>query len=527
MFEIMRLRKEIAMHAFSARHSSQSDPSSAHAGDITPTKQRAGSSPFARDTATEQSLSQPAPIHQDQRPAYSLSSLPVLPPAEGKGQAPLSEPLQAHASTGLQTPGKSLSSLIHEAHTDGAEGIGAAVRQPLEEQLGYDLSRVRVHRGPASAQVARALHAQAFTLGRDIYLGEQAYRLDTRERTRLLAHESIHTIQQKDAPVAPQTSLQISKPGDAAEIEAERIASSLIPPTVHQPLSAASTRPEQLQRVHQSISRLAVPLVQCATTINAQQSIAHNGTFKIKFDPYKDSYKGVQEVGMEGEVSFTPDDADADANVYPSDDIRLLQTSKLTLLGTTTNYKWTGTERNRNKVRSPGGYFVDTSYGPLQPRQKDTDPRVSPFYADVKGNYGQQDVKAGQHGKNTGGVKAALLKDKPASEYPAHFFYETVAVAKGDNDNPYEYHYGVVQWNFDVVNVNVNNAADGIQNAQATIQGLTPDMPLSNDYTQAVEAFENAYNVPQPAPPPGPAVGSKRGGGTGGKKNKKGMKKKI
>lgn len=69
--------------------------------------------------------------------------------------------------------------------------IGPAIRTPLEAILGVDLGTVRLHEGWAAAQSAASVGAAAYTLGRDIVLGERA-----RSSDGALAHEIVHAVQQ-------------------------------------------------------------------------------------------------------------------------------------------------------------------------------------------------------------------------------------------------------------------------------------------------------------------------------------------
>ncbi len=78
----------------------------------------------------------------------------------------------------------------------GGKPLPSDIQAAFGQQLGADLSRVRVHTGAASADLADQIHARAFTYGRDIHLGERQYNPATRAGRFLLAHEAIHTIQQ-------------------------------------------------------------------------------------------------------------------------------------------------------------------------------------------------------------------------------------------------------------------------------------------------------------------------------------------
>jgi len=71
----------------------------------------------------------------------------------------------------------------------------------MEAGLGYDFSRVRIHTDPDAAGSARAVHALAYTVGRDIVFGAGQYTPGTDGGKRLLAHELSHVLQQAAGPV--------------------------------------------------------------------------------------------------------------------------------------------------------------------------------------------------------------------------------------------------------------------------------------------------------------------------------------
>jgi hypothetical protein len=65
---------------------------------------------------------------------------------------------------------------------------------------------------------ARAVNAQAYTLGRDIVFGEGRYKPGTNEGRRLIAHELTHVVQQQHIP--RPTHLTVASPSNASEQEA-------------------------------------------------------------------------------------------------------------------------------------------------------------------------------------------------------------------------------------------------------------------------------------------------------------------
>lgn len=75
----------------------------------------------------------------------------------------------------------------------------------MEPRFGRDLSHVRVHVDPAAADSARALSAQAYTVGSDVVFGAGRFAPASRDGRRLLAHELAHAVQQGGPAVRRMT----------------------------------------------------------------------------------------------------------------------------------------------------------------------------------------------------------------------------------------------------------------------------------------------------------------------------------
>jgi len=82
-----------------------------------------------------------------------------------------------------------------EEKRDKGEAIPENDRSFFEPRFGADLSGVRIHRDAASAELARAVDAQAFTIGSDVFFGAGKYS-DSGDGRRLFAHELTHVQQQ-------------------------------------------------------------------------------------------------------------------------------------------------------------------------------------------------------------------------------------------------------------------------------------------------------------------------------------------
>lgn len=80
------------------------------------------------------------------------------------------------------------------------EPLGAAIRRRLERLLGRSLADVRVHDDPQAERLTRQAGAQAFAVGRHVYLRPGGRAARTAQERGLLAHEVAHTTQQTPAP---------------------------------------------------------------------------------------------------------------------------------------------------------------------------------------------------------------------------------------------------------------------------------------------------------------------------------------
>jgi Domain of unknown function (DUF4157) len=72
--------------------------------------------------------------------------------------------------------------------------LNPSIRRAAEALLGYNLGGVRVHPHEAS-EMAEAVAARAFTVGRHIYFGKGEYNPGTRDGMTILLHELAHTTQ--------------------------------------------------------------------------------------------------------------------------------------------------------------------------------------------------------------------------------------------------------------------------------------------------------------------------------------------
>ena len=112
---------------------------------------------------------------------------------------------------------------------DAARGGGSAlpggVRSNMEAAFGTSLQDVRLHTGSESDSLNKAVTAKAFTTGNDIFVRGDAYRPNSADGERLLAHELTHVVQQRSMDGSgPMT---VGAADDHLEHEADGVASAV------------------------------------------------------------------------------------------------------------------------------------------------------------------------------------------------------------------------------------------------------------------------------------------------------------
>ncbi|MBO3088040.1 eCIS core domain-containing protein [Cellulomonas dongxiuzhuiae] len=83
-----------------------------------------------------------------------------------------------------------------DAARSGGTGLPGGVRRRMESAFGTDLGHVRVHTGPEAGQLSRAMSAEAFTTGDDIFFGSGRFAPHDPVGEKVLAHEIAHVVQE-------------------------------------------------------------------------------------------------------------------------------------------------------------------------------------------------------------------------------------------------------------------------------------------------------------------------------------------
>jgi hypothetical protein len=111
-------------------------------------------------------------------------------------------PLAQRPAAGLQragTPGSApadVPPIVDEVPAEPGSVLDPRARAFMEARFGCDFGHVRVHQGKKAADSARAVNAQAYTVGSDVVFGPGRYAPGTEHGRHLLAHELAHVVQQ-------------------------------------------------------------------------------------------------------------------------------------------------------------------------------------------------------------------------------------------------------------------------------------------------------------------------------------------
>jgi Domain of unknown function (DUF4157) len=128
-----------------------------------------------------------------------------------------------------------------DARRGGGAPLDPGVRERIAPGLGDPLTDVRIHTDTGAGTLARAIDANAFATGSDVFFAPGRYRPGTADGDRLLAHELAHVVQQRGAPTSGVA--RMTEPGDAHEREADALAASAL---ARQPAAPARAPGEAL-----------------------------------------------------------------------------------------------------------------------------------------------------------------------------------------------------------------------------------------------------------------------------------------
>ncbi len=115
--------------------------------------------------------------------------------------------------------------IVHEVLRSPGRPLEPATRAFFEPRFGADFGHVRVHADAQAADSVRAVHAHAYTVGRNVVFGAGRYAPEASGGRWLVAHELAHVIQQHGARETPLTPREVTGHEAVLEHEADLSAS--------------------------------------------------------------------------------------------------------------------------------------------------------------------------------------------------------------------------------------------------------------------------------------------------------------
>ncbi|GAA2688594.1 MULTISPECIES: DUF4157 domain-containing protein [Actinosynnema] len=157
----------------------------------------------------------------------------------------------AGVASALEESAEPAGSPVHEVVGSGRGApLDAGVRADMEGRFGTSFADVRVHTDGAAHSSAKAVNAQAYTVGSNIVFQSGGYDPGSAAGRHVLAHELTHVVQQRSGPVDGSDiggGVRLSDPSDRFEREASANADRLMA----QPAVESAAQPA-VQRVEEA-----------------------------------------------------------------------------------------------------------------------------------------------------------------------------------------------------------------------------------------------------------------------------------
>ena len=163
------------------------------------------------DRVAEQVMRMPEPLAPTDSRALSASrgsqvgSPTTSDHAKQVQRKPAARPQIAAAGSSAATAGMNAPPIVHEVLRSSGQRLDTATRAIFEPRFGRGFGDVRVHTDSTAAKSATAVNALAYTAGKNIVFAEGRYAPHSPAGQRLLAHELVHTVQQRNGVLSSQT----------------------------------------------------------------------------------------------------------------------------------------------------------------------------------------------------------------------------------------------------------------------------------------------------------------------------------
>ena len=170
-------------------------------------------------------------------------------------------------SATVSSPINDVPPIVHDVLNSPGQALEPSTRGFMESRFNHDFSQVRVHTDSRAADSARALQAQAFTVGRNVVFGQSQVAPHSPAGQNLIAHELTHVVQQQGAASSPQAFSVVSN-ADPLEHQAATVADRVMAGGVVAPGEISSAGSAIARRVTApvapSVPRVAAPPPQAA-----------------------------------------------------------------------------------------------------------------------------------------------------------------------------------------------------------------------------------------------------------------------
>jgi Domain of unknown function (DUF4157) len=126
----------------------------------------------------------------------------------------------------------------------GGQPLDAGTLGEMQGRLGADFSDVRLHTDAKATSSAKAVQANAYTVGNDVVVRNDRYSPTSDQGKQTLAHELTHVVQQRSGPVAGTSTgdgISVSSPDDKDERAAESKAAHAMAGPAPSPSAGASS----------------------------------------------------------------------------------------------------------------------------------------------------------------------------------------------------------------------------------------------------------------------------------------------
>jgi hypothetical protein len=131
----------------------------------------------------------------------------------------------------------------------GGSPLSGDLKNEMEGRLGGDFSDVKVHTDGKASDSARAVQANAYTVGNDVVVRSDRWQPSSDEGKKTIAHELTHVMQQRAGPVDGTSTgdgVSVSHPSDKFEQAAERNAETAMASPA--PTASAQLETQSVQR---------------------------------------------------------------------------------------------------------------------------------------------------------------------------------------------------------------------------------------------------------------------------------------